>query len=377
MTNKHLFLSVVLLGLAGALIARADDTNAAPAASSAGQAVTQDAKKAEKEAKAKAKQAAKEAKRAEKEAKLKAKQAAKEAAKAEREAKKKAEQAAKEQAAKDKAAQEQAAKEQATNVPPAAATVSKPAHKWWSWGKKDSSGGAGAEAPVTNAAPATTTPEVASTNATPLPPVSESLYQKMKAEWREPGLYNVAVSVQYLFPTDTKFWKEVYGAEVEVQKWFNGGWGVAANATAESWNPKPDANPLGSKADLHQPVFQDSALAFGPGVGVLYRQPLGNEWKLTLDAGVRYTFVDSSILMKYNYNGHNNRVHVTSPVTIDDRVTGYVGARLSGKFDESDDWDVFLGIGYQFDITRDSPNWLYDDIGNDLGSFVVKIGADF
>ncbi len=393
MIHSHLLRLIVVLSLVGTMAASAADPDTNAPAAAAPAVTNADAhaavKKEVKEAKKKARQAAKEAEAA----RTKAEQEAKKAAKAAKEAKK-AEQKAR------KKAKEQAAAE-ATNPPPVVAVAEAPAApttnvvqelpkkeekvpwrtrlrtSWKEWKK-----GAPAAVAATNVeaqvqAPAE--PEKIVETHVPLekPAAPElAMGERISARWEE-GEYGIVVGLDYILPSDSEVWKKAYAADIEARRWMGEDFGMSVVLGYGMWNVNKDADPLGGKDQINPATMSGSADTISFGLGGLYRLPLADQYQLILDAGLKYVFVDSSVEMHFDFEGHHSDFNVVSPVYPGDRLAGWIGATLSGSVEEDARVSVQLGVGYQFDLTRESENWLYEDVANDLNALVVRLAVGF
>lgn len=192
------------------------------------------------------------------------------------------------------------------------------------------------------------------------------------------GEYEWVAAVDYAIPSDSGMWDDALGFEAAIRKWFENGWGVGLTFWSSSWDLASDPEVPQEISGRHDPEVTGSADLMAPGASALYRWPLGERWKVLLDAGLRYVFVDSSVELMYSYREHyGNRIHVVSEVTIEDRLQGTVGATVSGQLRAGSRWDLFAGVGYAFDLGASDENWLYENVANDLGALVVRAGVGF
>ncbi len=168
------------------------------------------------------------------------------------------------------------------------------------------------------------------------------------------------ISGDYLFPGLDDTWDKGYGGTAQFTFWKDSKLGLALSVGAQKWDVNDEIYSHGE--------YLGSGIAYGAAVGlegdatmiplgasVLYKMPLDNSIAFTVDAGLRYVIVNSSVklvMAEALVDTYGNRITdaYSYDVDIEGGLVGAIGANLD--YEVSAGFKIFAGGGYQFDITK-------------------------
>lgn len=175
-------------------------------------------------------------------------------------------------------------------------------------------------------------------------------------------------------------WDSAYGLDVELVNWLSPAVGLAAVVGTSQWNARD--------VELHD-YYSDSgttvnarisgdALVCPVGLSVLLRPVKSRSAEVTLEAGLRYAFVDSDVTARYEISGPSGTIRETDRINIDDSAYGLIALDLA--FPISPFARISLGAGYQFDLSNNDAEYNGADIGEssfDAALFRIGFNARF
>lgn len=185
------------------------------------------------------------------------------------------------------------------------------------------------------------------------------------------------VSSQFIVPGDSESWDDAVGLEAQYIVWATPNLGLALAAGIGSWRVTDDVLVgYDPDVDVAAVVSADgSALTLPFGGSVLFRPAMDGPAKVTLEAGLRYVFVDSGVDIEAAVYDGSDTVYITDNVDFDDGVIGLIGADIS--FPISPKVDFGFGAGYQVDIVKGDVYWMGERIGeNEMKGIFIRLGFD-
>jgi hypothetical protein len=197
------------------------------------------------------------------------------------------------------------------------------------------------------------------------------------------GLINPSVDLvgvgTFYVPTDDDNYDLGAGMEIQGRFWLNPYVGIALAAGSVSWAVN-DQDLFISEGTAFLDASIDGDVNMAPlGASLLLRPIRTDRFALTLEAGVRYVFVDSQAEVELQSKGPAGIIYVDDNLDIEDGVVGIAAATLEFKLQDQ----IFLmgGAGYQYDIQKGDITFLEDtdfpeiDLGeNKLEAFIVQAG---
>lgn len=178
----------------------------------------------------------------------------------------------------------------------------------------------------------------------------------------------------FYIPKDDDDYDYGFGLEAQARFWLTKQIGLALSLGAASWQVK-DQDGYYYDAYMVEGVHVEGDLTLLPIGGSILLRPLKMEkLDLVLELGVRYVFADSDITAEVGAADiFGNWAYAYDTVDVDDGFVGLVGMELA--FNVSKEASLFLGVGYQFDISKGDMTWMgYDIAENELAAFLVTFG---
>jgi hypothetical protein len=175
--------------------------------------------------------------------------------------------------------------------------------------------------------------------------------------------------------SDDENWDSAYGLDAELVNWVSPAVGFAAVVGATRWDAReyelsdyyPD-----SGTSVNARISGD-ALVCPVGLSVLLRPVKSRAAEVTLEAGLRYAFVDSDVTARYEISGPSGTVREVDRIDIQDGAYGLVA--LDFAFPLTPHARISLGAGYQFDLSDNDAEFGDADIGDsDFEASIVRLG---
>lgn len=193
-----------------------------------------------------------------------------------------------------------------------------------------------------------------------------------KASVRLPSKLEVRVNGSYLFPGEDLFWDKAYGAEAKLIYWVNKNVGVALAAGAQKWTVNEDlrtfaAEDMGDGYEfLYGEMLEGDALMFPLGGSVMFQYEVLKKLNLSVEGGLRYVLINSDakltaigVIIDSWYDDAIVDYAVNSyDLDFENEFIGLVAADISYAVYKN--ISLFVGGGFQFDITRSKPTLSVD-----------------
>jgi hypothetical protein len=162
------------------------------------------------------------------------------------------------------------------------------------------------------------------------------------------------------------------GVDAGVDTWLNENWGygVAGGLTVLLTGSQE----LVPGASAVETSLEGSAELLCAGASLLYRRPLGGQdWKIAVDAGLRYAFVSADVQIESSYVDHWGRQQrVVSPIDMGDRLLAVMGVSFGKPWAAYEHWSWSAGVGYCHDLSSQQATWLDRQIATDVSAFLVQ-----
>jgi len=186
--------------------------------------------------------------------------------------------------------------------------------------------------------------------------------------------YEVRGNISYYIPDDSDSWDNSFGFEGQLVSWITSELGIAVAAGISKWDAEDFSE------SYYDPYYDETVsvavkgdIQLIPlGVSALIRPQL-NEIELTLEAGMRYIYVNSNVYAAASVVDSYGSYFISEKIDIDNGIVGRVSADLGFPLSEST--TLFGGLGYQFDISKGKATWADVHLGdNELEAFFWVIG---
>lgn len=181
----------------------------------------------------------------------------------------------------------------------------------------------------------------------------------------------------YYTPQDDDSYDYGYGAEIQPRFWLIDQVGFALSVGYADWQIN-EMSESASEDGITVSASIDGDVRLVPMGGSLLIRPIKTDkLSVILEGGVRYVVVDSSAECKVEaHNEEGESYSMKETIDMDDGVVGVVAATIEGKI--SKNVSLFIGGGYQYDISKGEVKILDEDAGkNELEAFFVKAGLSF
>ncbi len=185
----------------------------------------------------------------------------------------------------------------------------------------------------------------------------------------DPG--ELLVAGQFWLPGegDSDLFETGYGAEFSYREWFSFPWGVGLNLGAAQWQVDG-----GSAAYKWQRLsdYDGDALLLSIGPALYFSMIDWDNWNLTLEAGVKYVYVDSDVSVYNEAETYQRR----QDVEIDDGLIAHIGAEY--EYMVAENLYLLAGGGYQMDLMACDTSYELGDLRDThLRGAFFRAGAKF
>jgi hypothetical protein len=184
----------------------------------------------------------------------------------------------------------------------------------------------------------------------------------------------LAVDARLLLPDLKEHWDSAGGIELQWQLWEVDGLSFALAFGVQGWQGVEEYYRDRDSDSILEFVSGGEVTVLPFGASLHYRLPLQDGACLTLEAGLRYLYVDSTLTIDTYYTDAYSVTAITDTISVDDSIAAVFGARLEVPMDEV--WSFYVGGGVQQDL-GDPEEYVYGDY-LDTTSFdaaYVSIGA--
>ncbi|HBA83414.1 MAG TPA: hypothetical protein DCZ95_04895 [Verrucomicrobia bacterium] len=186
--------------------------------------------------------------------------------------------------------------------------------------------------------------------------------------WKPEALSEVSANFIYFFPSQqwSGFYDNMYGFEAQYRYWLSKPFGLAVAGGVMNANVRKD-NP--NLIDPAEGTFTDSATMIPLGVSGLVNVFDKYDWRLNLEAGIRYVFINSDIRLNYSDG-------TSEGVDMENAVVGVFMLDLDRKL--TDEFALFAGAGVQVDISPGEMSTASMDLfDNNLKGYSLRLGAKY
>jgi hypothetical protein len=201
----------------------------------------------------------------------------------------------------------------------------------------------------------------------------------------------LAVYALYYAPDDDDVYDYGLGAELQFRHWITDRFGLALAGGVANWETKDQNVRLEEGGDIPPPPdppppvpladgdpFTDieldgSVLLLPIGGSILYRPVRSDSFSITLEGGIRYIIVESSVDASIELFDGTDTLFLEDELKIDDGMVGVVAADAEARLTPS--FRLIGGIGYQFDLIEGDVKLQGEKFGdNELNAFFVRAG---
>lgn len=197
----------------------------------------------------------------------------------------------------------------------------------------------------------------------------------------------IRISGEGMLPGNDDDWDIGYGASAQVIFWSDTGLGFALSAGVQKWDINDEVTSYGEYLGGgygygYAAGLQGDAMMIPLGASALYRVALGQTASLTLEGGLRYVIVNSSVEFveaEAIADRYGNVIAYAQSydIDIDNGLVGVLGADF--EMEVSPGFRLFAGAGYQFDVMKgDTTIGGVDlDYENELKALYFRAGLAF
>ena len=189
---------------------------------------------------------------------------------------------------------------------------------------------------------------------------------------------DVAIRIGAIAPTSEQDWDGGVQIEGQCRFWQDEHVGVALSVGMDQWHAREEYAESGDASYAMVTLVSGDTTLIPIGVSLLYRMPISMHAQWVLEGGVRYVFVDSSVVASLDYVDGAGGYYLEDTIRAENFAQGVVGLSLEGSIDEP--LRFMVGVSYQFDLTEPIETFDGEDLGATCFDAVVfKIGfsADF
>lgn len=182
-----------------------------------------------------------------------------------------------------------------------------------------------------------------------------------------------AVRWQGLLPAKSEDWSSAGAFEAQMRFLDETGLGIAFTLGVSEWSAKEEYYEEGDSSAFFSMAVSGNLTAVPVGVSLMQRMPLSDRLFLTLEAGVRYVFCDSDIVVDTEINDSLGQDYYRETIHVDDTLLGVVGGTLEGWIGKH--FALTAGLGYQWDLVEPAQQFQGKDIGpTSLQAATVSVG---
>lgn len=174
-------------------------------------------------------------------------------------------------------------------------------------------------------------------------------------------------TIHYAFPGagDFDLYEGGFGLDVQYRNWVSDPFGFGFSLGWAEWDADPDSTDVGGSV---LGDFDGSVTLIPLGVSGLYKLADFTDWRLTLEAGLKYVMTRSDISATRAVTGE------TDDIEIGDGVVAVVGADYERSL--GNEWSWFAGAAYQFDLQKGDIEVDHGELrSNELQAFFIRAGA--
>ena len=179
-------------------------------------------------------------------------------------------------------------------------------------------------------------------------------------------------------PASEQDWEGGVQVDAQCRFWQNEHVGVAMSVGSDVWHAREEYSESGDASYAMVTSVSGDTTLIPMGVSLLYRIPISRDVQWVLEGGLRYVFVNSSIIASVDYVDAGGDYYMEDTIRTKNFAQGVVGLSLEGSVKEP--LRFVAGVSYQFDLTEPLETFDGEDLGATCFDAVVfKIGfsADF
>lgn len=179
----------------------------------------------------------------------------------------------------------------------------------------------------------------------------------------------VRFGLDYAFPGagDFDLYDSGLGFGVQYRNWIGDPLGYGVSIGWAEWDTDSGGTDIGGDV---LGDFDGSVTLIPLGVSGLYKLADFADWKVTLEAGLKYVLADSGISAVHFVGGREDDLDIS------DGVVGVIGADYERNV--GTEWSWFVGAVYQFDLQKGEIEVDHGNLrDNELQAFLLRAGAAF
>ncbi len=200
----------------------------------------------------------------------------------------------------------------------------------------------------------------------------------LQGAWGHESKADVMVRVQGVAPIEDGDWDSGTGLEAQLRFWGSDHVGLSLALGAASWDAVGEYVEEWDEVSYYSSIVDGDASLLRVGASLWARSPLSRHTALTVEAGVRYLSIDSSIDTSVYYEEGADVFSSDDVIEIDDAWLATVGIYLEAEM--ANHVSIQAGLGYDFDLTGPGETVLGESIGDTSFSgllFGVGIAVGF
>lgn len=169
-------------------------------------------------------------------------------------------------------------------------------------------------------------------------------------------------------------WEGAIGAEGQLRFWATPRRGVALTAGIQSWQAPDEFDEWEEAGEYYSSWIGGNTTLVPLGVSFLYRRELMPPLSLSLETGVRYVLVDSSISVEAVADNGVAITEVSDTIETENTFLVVLGLNLEARIVEG--MNLSIGLGYQLDMTEPHESLLGEDLGaTSFGGMTASMGV--
>lgn len=177
----------------------------------------------------------------------------------------------------------------------------------------------------------------------------------------EQGDTETAVKIYALSPGRSEDWSSGSGVEAQLRFWGETGCGMALAFGYESWPAIPVHSTEEDEHGYMSTSISGSAELLPVGVSWVYRDTMSEQVQLTLEAGLRYLFVDSNVGVEVDLVDDQGAAFIRDTIETDDSILAVFGVGLRVRLAEN--VTLQAGLGYRLDMVKPREYLLGEEVG--------------
>jgi hypothetical protein len=172
---------------------------------------------------------------------------------------------------------------------------------------------------------------------------------------------DIMVRFGAVVPACEQDWDGGAQTEVECRFWQDEHVGMAVSVGSGLWQARDEYEESYDGVSVLATSVSGDLSLIPIGVSLLYRMPVSRYVCWILEGGLRYVFVDSSVMVRVDYLEDGGGYYLEDTIRTQNFVQGMVGLSLEGSIAEP--LRLIGSVGYQFDLTDPTERFGGEELG--------------